>query len=74
MWAPGKGRAGVVAAKSIGSVAYRNTVKRRWREALREIEFPQNLDVVFIVREEGAKERGEKVGTILAEALSQLPK
>ena len=73
VWSPGTGRAAVVVAKSIGSIAYRNTIKRRWREALGEAELPNALDVIFVVRSEGAKERGEVLKQSLKAALSELP-
>ncbi|MEO7454241.1 MAG: ribonuclease P protein component [Fimbriimonadales bacterium] len=75
MWAAGSGKAAVVVAKSVGSTAYRNTIKRRWREALGAAEkaeaLPPEMDVVFVVGTEAVELRGsaivEQIGVMLAE-------
>ncbi|MBA3725946.1 MAG: ribonuclease P protein component [Armatimonadetes bacterium] len=74
IWSPGEGRCGVVVSKAVGSLAFRNTVKRRWREALRGMDIPNALDLVIVVRTEGAKERGAEIAGALKQALAQLPR
>lgn len=56
IWSRGKGRVAVVAAKAVGSLARRNTVRRRWREAVSGLLdlIPDDLDLVVIVKEGGA--------------------
>ncbi len=57
IWKEGEGKAAVTTAKTLGSIAYRNGVKRRWREALRLIlnESPAGIDFVLLVKAQGAK-------------------
>lgn len=76
VWTGGKGRAVVVVSKSVGSIAYRNTLRRRWREALGEsVEFiPNESDLVVVVKSRGAKERGENIYRELNQAFERLQK
>jgi ribonuclease P protein component len=75
MWATGSGKAAVVVAKAVGSTARRNTIKRRWREALgaamKAEVLPGGADLVFVVGTEATAARGEAVSerirTLLAE-------
>jgi ribonuclease P protein component len=63
-----------VAAKSIGSIAYRNRVRRRWREALRlcEESIPGGIDFVMLIKPAGAKIPGSQALDKIREALRQL--
>ena len=72
VWMVGEGRAGIVVARTVGSNAYRNIVRRRWREALGEIALPNGIDLVIVIREGGAKERGEELRESLREGLTHL--
>jgi ribonuclease P protein component len=74
MWAPGSGKAAVVVAKAVGSTARRNTIKRRWREALgclvKGEDFPVGFDLVFVVGTEAEHLKGQAV----SERIRQLSK
>ena len=71
IWAPGSGKAAVVVAKAVGSTARRNTIKRRWREALglelREGAMPGDYDLVFVVGTEAEHLRGQAVSERIRE-------
>jgi len=75
MWASGSGKAAVVVAKAVGSTARRNTIKRRWREALgaaiKTGLIPCGADIVFVVGTEALELRGaaisERIRALLAE-------
>jgi ribonuclease P protein component len=72
IWAQGSGRAAVVVAKAVGRTAYRNTIKRRWREALTPEMLPEQVDFVLIVGKEALHLRGktvaERIESLLREA------
>ncbi|MER3413718.1 MAG: ribonuclease P protein component [Armatimonadota bacterium] len=72
--APGLGRMAVVVSKSVGSLARRNQVRRRWREALRGLlgRIPQDRDMVLVVRSRASSLRGREVREVLEEALANL--
>lgn len=76
IWARGHGRAAVVAAKAIGSLAHRNRVRRRWREAMRLLvdSIPHEVDLVAVVKPDGAGIRGREVVNELQDALRQIEK
>lgn len=65
MWAAGTGKAAVVVAKAVGSTARRNTIRRRWREALGAAlsagTLPSGTDVVFVIGTEATEARGEAI-------------
>ncbi|MEW5884325.1 MAG: ribonuclease P protein component [Armatimonadota bacterium] len=72
--APGSGRVAVVVSKSIGTLARRNQVRRRWREALRGLleRVPPDRDLVLIVRARASRLRGREAREVLEEALANL--
>jgi ribonuclease P protein component len=73
VYLPGSGRLAVVAAKGIGSLAHRNTVRRRWREALRMMTSDfEHWDAVFVVKASGALVRGEAIVEELQSVVSKL--
>lgn len=72
IWAPGTGKAAVVVAKAVGSTAYRNTIKRRWREALKPEGLPEQLDIVFVVGSEATDVRGKAVEERIAALLGEM--
>lgn len=72
IWATGSGKAAVVVAKAVGSTAYRNTIKRRWREALKPESVPEQLDIVFVVGSEATDARGKAIEERIAELLSEV--
>jgi ribonuclease P protein component len=73
LYVSGTGKAAVVVARSAGCIAYRNTVRRRWREALRICEGNNAFDCVIVVKAEGAKDRGDAIKKSIREALASLP-
>ncbi|MCH8274516.1 MAG: ribonuclease P protein component [Armatimonadetes bacterium] len=76
IWAPGNGRAAVVASRNLGSIARRNRIRRRWREGLRTLmeEIPDNLDLIVVVKREGAETRGDVLLSELRSATRKLAK
>lgn len=76
VWREGTGKVAVVAAKAIGSNAHRNLIRRRWREALRELPYELwlNLDWIVIVKERGKEKRGREILQALGEILKQIGK
>lgn len=72
IWAPGSGKAAVVVAKAVGSAAYRNTIRRRWREALRPESLPAQWDIVLVVGSEAADVRGAAIKKRIASLLSEI--
>ncbi|RMG24359.1 MAG: ribonuclease P protein component [Armatimonadetes bacterium] len=74
VYAPGSGRVAVVVARSLGSAARRNQIRRRWREAVRSRldAIPRDLDVVLIVRTSAAHLRGKEIENALEEAFACL--
>lgn len=76
IWAKGSGRYAVIAGRSIGSLAYRNTVRRRWREGCRllmkEGTLPTFIDAILIIKTAGEKIRGNKLLQELRETFSQI--
>lgn len=74
--ATGQGRYGIVASKAFGCVARRNTIRRRWREALGQLaaELPLNLDAVFVVKAAAGSLRGDAVREALRGALAAIEK
>lgn len=73
-WIAGTGKVAVVVAKTAGSIARRNTLKRRWKEALSKLpsKMINELDLVIVVKPSGAKRRGEAIEQALTEALRRL--
>jgi ribonuclease P protein component len=74
IWAPGSGKAAVVVARSVGSTAYRNTIRRRWREALTPDCLPATLDCVLVIGSEAISIRGRAISERIAELLSEATK
>ncbi|HWP30939.1 MAG TPA: ribonuclease P protein component [Fimbriimonadales bacterium] len=74
LWLPGEGRFAVIPVRAIGSIARRNTIKRRWREALRTMlqEVPSNRDMLFLIKKSGENLRGEHLREALRAILNQL--
>jgi len=72
VWASGTGKAAVVVAKAVGSAAYRNTIRRRWREALKPQMLPEQLDIVFVVGSEATDVRGKAIGERIALLLNEM--
>lgn len=74
VYAPGSGRVAVVVSKSVGSLARRNQVRRRWRETLRDLlgRIPRDKDLILIVRTRSSQLRGREVREVLEEALANL--
>ena len=72
IWAPGSGKAAVVVAKAVGSNAYRNTIRRRWREALLPEALPGDLDIVLVVGSEATGVRGKAIQERIAELLNEV--
>jgi ribonuclease P protein component len=72
VWAPGSGKAAVVVAKAVGSTAYRNTIRRRWREALKPESVPEQLDIVFVVGSEATDVRGKVIEERIAALLGEM--
>lgn len=70
----GDGLLGVVVAKDAGSIARRNTIRRRWREALRRHvpDWPMNRNGVFVVRANGVELRGAEIDAAICEAIKEL--
>ncbi|GEM_PF-4942790 len=67
----GEGRAAVVAAKSLGSIARRNAIRRRWRDALGKLgaEPLDKLDMVIVLKPGAESLRGDKIEKFLLEVL-----
>lgn len=57
IWRQGEGKVAVTTVKSLGSLARRNQVKRKWREALRLVlnETSEDVDFVLLVKASGAE-------------------
>ena len=72
IWAPGSGKAAVVVAKAVGSTAYRNSIRRRWREALLPECLQAQWDIVLVVGSEAADVRGVAIKERIVALLSEM--
>lgn len=76
IWTKGTGRYAILAGKSLGSLAYRNTIRRRWREGCRLLmkagELPASIDAILIIKTAGDKVRGEALLKELKETFRQI--
>ena len=71
IWATGTGRAAVVVARAVGSNAYRNTIRRRWRDALSPQQLPADKDLVLIVGTEASSLRGKQVSDRIVQLIAE---
>lgn len=72
LYTPGSGKAAVVVARSVGCAAYRNQIKRRWREALDPKTLPSEMDTLLVIGSEAKGERGQAVICHIAALLSEV--
>jgi ribonuclease P protein component len=76
VWTKGTGRYAIIAGRSLGSLAYRNTIRRRWREGCRLLmkqgELPAFIDAILIIKTAGEKIRGEALFQELRETFKQI--